>query len=167
MTILKFITMPENIERLKEGLKHIVVLEFDKDGKLSTDPSLFNKSHASLSRDTGAGILEMIASATKENPVPICNDFDFITNEVLCEWAWVVDLDKEVLEAFHHNCSNYVGRFNGEGSDKLGLLRTFSFTTLQDVISSFVVDFGVYDSEEGETEEEPLTPKGDNEGGSA
>lgn len=107
-----------------------------------TEISLFDKRHASLSRDTGAGILEMIASATEDKPVPIINDFDFVDDGVMCEWAWVVDLDNEVLEMFYNQCKNFVGRFGGQDGDKLGLLKSFSFEQLNDTeVEEFFYDF--------------------------
>jgi hypothetical protein len=55
----------------------------------------------SLSRDTGAKILEVVACATQEEPVEIhLWDVKFLADELFMEWAWVVDLDKKVLEAY-------------------------------------------------------------------
>lgn len=51
-----------------------------------------------LSRDTGADILEMIANA--KEPVPIIKQLDFIYDGLFCEWAYVVDLDKATFEVF-------------------------------------------------------------------
>ncbi|KAI8819577.1 uncharacterized protein EV422DRAFT_533542 [Fimicolochytrium jonesii] len=52
----------------------------------------------SLSRDTGAGILKLVADAT--GPVPIVTDVDFIADRDYCEWAYVVDLDQGLFEVF-------------------------------------------------------------------
>lgn len=130
------------------------MLEYDDDGNISNDTSLSDSSDASLSRDTGAGILELIARATNEKPVPIINDFDFITDACMCQWAWVVDLDREVLEAFQNHCTNYIAKFSLQGNDKLGLLKTVSFKDLPNEIWSFEGNFVVYDSEEDGAEDE-------------
>lgn len=107
------------------------MLEYDEEGYLKIDTSLFDESHASLSRDTGAGILEMIASATESKPVPIVNDFEFINEPLFCEWAWVVDLDEEVLEAFNNKSENFVDRFTQHGGGKLGLKGACTFAEVQ------------------------------------
>lgn len=82
------------------------MLQVDKEGRILSDLSRVSQNHDSLSRDTGAGILHMIASATASEPVPILNDFEFIEDSIMCEWAWVVGLDKEVLEAFSNHPTN-------------------------------------------------------------
>lgn len=52
----------------------------------------------SLSRDTSAGILDLIADA--EKPVPVQNNLKFIADGLFCEWAYLIDLDSGVLEAY-------------------------------------------------------------------
>ena len=39
----------------------------------------------SLSRNTGAGVLEVIAGSSDKNHVPIFLDFEFVNNELLYE----------------------------------------------------------------------------------
>lgn len=60
----------------------------------------------SLARETSSGILTIIASADK--PVPVQPDLEFIADGVFCEWAYVVDVDAGVLEA-------YAGGLRAEG----------------------------------------------------
>lgn len=52
----------------------------------------------SLSRDTGAEILDVIASSTE--PIPALPDLEFISDGMFCEWAYVIDLDSGKLEAY-------------------------------------------------------------------
>ncbi|KAL5322949.1 hypothetical protein ACEPPN_007474 [Leptodophora sp. 'Broadleaf-Isolate-01'] len=55
---------------------------------------------AILSRDTGARILEIVAQATTENPVPIRLRLAFANDDLFCEWAYVADLDHGVYEVY-------------------------------------------------------------------
>lgn len=52
----------------------------------------------SLSRDTGAEILDVIASST--GPIPALPDLEFIADGMVCEWVYVIDLDSDKLEAY-------------------------------------------------------------------
>ena len=63
----------------------------------------------SISRDTGAEILEVVANATE--PVPIVKSLDFITDGLFCEWAYVVDLDEGAMEV-------YMGRGEMKGESR-------------------------------------------------
>ncbi|KAH6626013.1 hypothetical protein B0J18DRAFT_488946 [Chaetomium sp. MPI-SDFR-AT-0129] len=78
--------------------------------------------YPTLSRTTGAGILRLVANAgrtdgdsDKEGPsvgdgdkdaetestkLPIYLDLEFANSTLFCEWAYVVDLDKEVFEVY-------------------------------------------------------------------
>lgn len=49
-----------------------------------------------LSRDTGSSILYMI----RDNPYKLKNSIDFAADSLFCEWAWVIDLDANVFEAY-------------------------------------------------------------------
>lgn len=60
----------------------------------------------SISRGTSAGILGMIANA--EAPLPVADDLAFVAESKLCEWMYVVDLDKGTLEV-------YAGAWDGPG----------------------------------------------------
>lgn len=47
--------------------------------------------------------MEVVACATPEEPVTIhLEDMEFLNDELFMEWAWVVDLDSRVLEAYTH-----------------------------------------------------------------
>lgn len=51
-------------------------------------------------------ILELVANATM--PVPLFRYIEFLTDGLLCEWAYVLDLDETVLEVYD----------NGPGGDR-------------------------------------------------
>jgi|AACY02.2.fsa_nt_gi hypothetical protein len=56
-------------------------------------------AHPELSRDTGAKILELIAEK-KGLKVPNTNDSSFAKDSLFCEWAYVLDLDRNKLEVY-------------------------------------------------------------------
>lgn len=51
-----------------------------------------------LSRDTCAGILEMVAKSN--DGLALSNALDFAADSVFCEWAWVIDLDAGTFEGY-------------------------------------------------------------------
>lgn len=54
--------------------------------------------HPELSRDTGALILAR--ARTTRVPLGLQDSIDFAADSLYCEWAYVVDLDLEVLEVY-------------------------------------------------------------------
>lgn len=54
--------------------------------------------YPSMSRDTGAGILALIQDSTE--PVPLRSAISFAADSLMCEWAYVIDLDKNTFEVF-------------------------------------------------------------------
>lgn len=51
-----------------------------------------------FSRDTGYEILNLILNS--KDGLLLQNTIDFIKDSLFCEWAWVIDLDKNTFEAF-------------------------------------------------------------------
>lgn len=58
----------------------------------------FCNKHPELSRDTGARILEMVAGATGK--IKLQNSLDFSRDSLFCEWAYVIDFDKNTFEVY-------------------------------------------------------------------
>lgn len=80
----------------------------------------FNEKWPSLSRDTGGKILELIYNS--ETEVLLQNSENFLDDSVFCEFAYVIDLDKNTLTCF---CSgkNIFARYyldNLPTNEKLG-----------------------------------------------
>jgi hypothetical protein len=69
-----------------------------KDGWMTLDQSAkWTANWPELSRDTGAGILALIL---ERGPLGLQDDSKFAADSLFCEWAYVVDLDAEVLEIY-------------------------------------------------------------------
>jgi hypothetical protein len=54
--------------------------------------------HPELSRDAGAGILQMVMDS--KNGLVLVNRIDFAADSLFCEWAWLIDLDAWTFEAY-------------------------------------------------------------------
>lgn len=57
----------------------------------------WQKMYPELSRDTGGDILSMIMFKDKTK---LKNSIEFAADSVFCEWAYVIDLDKNVFEVY-------------------------------------------------------------------
>lgn len=67
----------------------------------------YNRMFPLLTRNAGAKVLEMI-------PGKLNNSIGFAADGLFCEWAWVIDLDAGVFEAydgFHKKGEEIKGRF--------------------------------------------------------
>ncbi len=164
LTLVNFLRTPPNIQRLQNGLQHIYEPSYEEVYRVKGQIAEFMRSNAdiwlafvarpsadsplrlpcglcpSLSRDTGAGILEVISQATADNKVPVILDLPFINNTWDCEWAYVVDLDKAVLEVF---CGaeekKSFHRFKDVGGDQSTVpicISSFDFSELQTLSES-------------------------------
>jgi len=60
--------------------------------------SAFDKKHPQFSRDNGAGVLKMVYESIGE--VLLTNHIKFAGNSLMCEWAYVIDFDKNTFEVF-------------------------------------------------------------------
>lgn len=58
----------------------------------------FEQLYPSLHRNTGAEILDIINKSN--DVVPLTDASDFVNDGLFCEWAYVVDLDKNKLEVY-------------------------------------------------------------------
>lgn len=103
LTVLNFLRRPEMIGKLITGLANCYQPSED-DLKVLSKPYLnergmmfiedgdkFTNDYPSLSRDTCAGILEVIATA--KGKVPLFLDVEFENDEDMCEGVYTINLD--------------------------------------------------------------------------
>jgi hypothetical protein len=111
-TAVEFLRGKGNRERLKRALKHCVwVTQGELDAKTKElgigewmTPEEAARYHAAfpfMSRDHGAEILRMVATAPKEaRPIKLRNSLEFAADSLFCEWAYVVDFDTNTFEVY-------------------------------------------------------------------
>lgn len=111
ISILNFLKSPMT-EQLKSNLKYCSWLTEDELEKLWKEFGIdknqdyvdydiykdFCSKYPQLSRDTGAGILKIVANATGE--IKLENNSDFSQDSLFCEWAYVIDFDKNTFEVY-------------------------------------------------------------------
>jgi hypothetical protein len=122
LEVLKFLLFPTNIKRLEDGLSYIYIPSDDELREIWENVTMLeneiranetsSEAHQSLlkgpmdvcwpslSRNTRAKILKIVAQATDENPIPIQLDLEFANDGLFCEWAYVINLDDCVFEVF-------------------------------------------------------------------
>lgn len=114
LVILTFLRNKKRVEKLTNKLKDVrfATAEDDKkvdkflksigsnDGWMNVDQAVkYNKKYPYVSRDIGAGILELIANS-KDKEIVLTDSTDFAGNSLFCEWAYVIDLDNRKLEVY-------------------------------------------------------------------
>jgi len=112
----------------------------------------FNKVHPQLSRDMGGAILEFIQDATE--PVQLADQIEFATDGLFCEWAYVVDLDKNTLEVYSGfgqrklpEGSRFGNDIGDNGYSAVGLVTTYSLDGLPSY-DCFLADLEPSDEDE-------------------
>jgi hypothetical protein len=95
LTALNFLRDEANVEKLDKGLYWLYEVESKDVGEIvdRIGEEHFVTAYPSLIRDTGAGILELIANA--KGALPVLLDTDFEKDELFCEGVFTVDLDKK------------------------------------------------------------------------
>lgn len=110
ITCLEFLRDKMDEERFKSALRELDWInkeELNKmwidagaeDGMISIEKAkAFEKKHPEFSRDTGAGILELVQNGSVGKKMQ--NEIAFVADGLFCEWAWVIDFDKRTFEAY-------------------------------------------------------------------
>lgn len=111
-TVLEFLRKVD-LEKFKDKLKNVrfcnkkdeaAIKRFMKkigcpDGWMTSEQAaLYHKEYPYMTRDHGAKILDLIMKS--EGEVLLQDSSDFAGDSLFCEWAYVIDLDKNVLECY-------------------------------------------------------------------
>jgi len=94
--ILEYLIKNEYLEEFKDILKDYKFLSEEERDKIYN--SNWKSEYPQLSRDIGAEILNLIF----EDKIPevLINSINFAGDSLFCEWAYLLDLDNEVLEIY-------------------------------------------------------------------
>jgi hypothetical protein len=106
--VFEFLRGADNISKLTNGIKNHIYVPSENEyneivngysnesGMMTMEQGdSFGKVYPSLTRDTGSGILEVIANA--DSPVPLYLDLEFENDDLFCEGVYTVNLDNETF----------------------------------------------------------------------
>lgn len=174
ITILSFLRKVD-IDDLKEKLKNERlrffteedIKEYDdfsksigiSDGWMNPEQSkLINEKYPFTTRDHGGEIIEKVYNElcnTSTTPILLGDSTEFSYN-YSCEWAYVVDLDKEVLEVYEGYNSKPVEkeeRFYKEGKKPVKFICSFSIRNIPATDDDFIETIKVLTKTDEDDEE--------------
>jgi len=96
LELVRFIS-PEQFKGLWEKVLGAPIIG-DKWRPTDAQVDEFKRRHPYFTRDHGAEILSLVAKA--DGPVETRDETDFLADSLMCEWAYVIDLDQLTLEVF-------------------------------------------------------------------
>ena len=113
MTVLNFLSHTPNIQALEDGLKNAEFVSddyvlfaakqfVDEDGLMDWEQAeKFSKAYPTLTRDTGANILAIIAGSN--STVPLIDDSEFIKDELFCEGVYTINFATNEFHAYFND----------------------------------------------------------------
>ena len=157
--VLEFLKNQDKVKRLKINLSRVRFIDDKKDktfldsySKNTPDWSneLDNRTpeqkhwfETYITRDLGAKILNSIADS-KDKEILLKDGIDFAEDSLFCEWAYVIDFDKDVLEVykgFNRNKLDKTERFYGakgkEGYEPIKFEKSYNLNDLPTVKQFF------------------------------
>ena len=139
--LLHFTTDEENAAVLREqGCADLV----DKEWVNMEEAARWDAALPSLSRNLGAGILNMVAYNGPEFGYRVKDDWEFGEDSLFCEWAYVLDLDTDTLEIYQgfqkevHDQGRWADAEPQREYFPIKLIKTFTFAEL---VGKSVEDF--------------------------
>lgn len=142
----RFLTDPDEIKEIE--------------AKAQARNGLKEAGYPELSRDTGADILQMIYLSA--SPLALHDSITFVGDSLFCEWAYVIDLDKEVLEVydgFHNEPTTPDDRFHeftkteAHRSEQYAPVKINTIIPLSELADYDIGSIRSHDHEEDEEEE--------------
>jgi hypothetical protein len=132
VTILKFLKN-NNLKKFRNKLESVSFFTKEQEEELEgmSDKELFKK-YPHINRNMGAEILTEIY---KGNAKKLINSEGFAIDGLFCEWAYVVDLDKNIFEVYRGFWQKeltkkdrfYSDGYNSGGYYPVKLLKTYHF----------------------------------------
>jgi hypothetical protein len=99
--ILSFLSKLDNLDTFKKQLDKVRFLTTEEINLINDKLSKREiNMPPELSRDTSAKLLPMIMEIEDDKELLLHNKHDFGYDSLFCEWAYVIDLDKNVLEVY-------------------------------------------------------------------
>lgn len=112
----------ENSERKQKEIQNFLNKIGSSNGWMTGEQSTkYQKKYPYLTRDNGADILNMVYAAEGDELIWLNNSVDFAADSLFCEWAYLIDLDKNVLEVyqgFNTNPLDKDQRFSNMSKDR-------------------------------------------------
>lgn len=101
--ILDFLRNPDfDLQQFIEKIKQCEFVSQEKLEKMPQEKWVeLCQKKPQFSRDTGAGILQMIYE-NKGKKLELQNALDFGCDDLFCEWLYIIDLDKKQLQVRHN-----------------------------------------------------------------
>lgn len=156
LTILSFLEEKSNIEKLKEILPKVrFENEQDKQHKSEFFKSIgaevgwlkveqvekYHQQYPLHTRNLGGEILYKLLEYENQSEIVLSNSEDFAADSLYCEWAYVVDLDKNTLEVYRGGIESeitpedrFFHLYDKKNRDKpIKIIKSFSLDKLPDV----------------------------------
>ncbi len=151
VTVLDFLTNKMDRERFESALKettwiteaalsalYVAAGNKSEDGWVTAEVSdNFKDANPQLDRDMGAAVLEFVQES--DMAVVLNDNIEFAQDGLMCEWAYVIDLDKNVLEVYQgfgkeelDESSRFGNDIDDNGYSTIGLTKTYSLDDLPD-----------------------------------
>jgi hypothetical protein len=91
----------ENSERKQKEIQNFLEKIGAGNGYMNMEQSKkYQKKYPYLTRDNGADILNLVYNADEDDLIWLNNSVDFAADSLFCEWAYLIDLDRNVLEVY-------------------------------------------------------------------
>lgn len=137
ITVLQFLKNKKRIKKLFKAVDNCVFLkdeEIEKRWIKEGNDNSFEAKYPQLCRDMAANVLQFIIDC---KGCELKNSEDFAGDSLFCEWAYVIDLDKNTLEVY-----------KGFNKEVLGADERFTLTKTRDGEYSQIKLFKTYNLDE-------------------